>query len=54
MLGKLKAVEGTIEDKMVGWHHQLDRYEFEQAPVVGEGQLVTDSMGSQSQTHLSG
>ena len=23
---------------MVGWHHQLDRYEFEQAPVVGEGQ----------------
>ena len=23
---------------MVGWHHQLDEYEFEQAPVVGDGQ----------------
>ena len=30
--------KGTTEDEMVGWHHQLDRYEFEQAPVVGEGQ----------------
>ena len=26
------------EDKMVGWHHQLDEYEFEQAPGNGEGQ----------------
>ena len=23
---------------MVGWHHQLDEYEFEQAPGVGDGQ----------------
>ena len=23
---------------MVGWHHQLDGYEFEQAPGVGDGQ----------------
>ena len=23
---------------MVGWHHQLDGHEFEQAPVDGEGQ----------------
>ena len=23
---------------MVGWHHQLDGLEFEQAPVVGDGQ----------------
>ena len=23
---------------MVGWHHQLDGHEFEQAPAVGEGQ----------------
>ena len=22
---------------MVGWHHQLDRHEFEQVPRVGEG-----------------
>ena len=23
---------------MVGWHHQLDGHEFEQAPRVGDGQ----------------
>ena len=26
------------EDEMVGWHHQLNGYEFEQAPGVGDGQ----------------
>ena len=26
------------EDEMVGWHHQLDGHEFEQAPGVGDGQ----------------
>ena len=26
------------EDEMVGWHHQLDGHEFEQAPGNGEGQ----------------
>ena len=26
------------EDDMVGWHHQLDGHEFEQALVVGKGQ----------------
>ena len=26
------------EDEMVGWHHQLDGYEFEQALIVGNGQ----------------
>ena len=26
------------EDKMVGWHHQLNGYEFEQALRVGDGQ----------------
>ena len=26
------------EDKMVGWHHQLNGHEFEQAPRVGDGQ----------------
>ena len=28
----------SMEDEMVGWHHQLDGYEFEQAPGVGDGQ----------------
>ena len=27
-----------IKDEMVGWHHRLDRYEFEQAPEIGDGQ----------------
>ena len=26
------------ENEMVGWYHQLNRYEFEQAPGVGNGQ----------------
>ena len=26
------------EDEMVGWHHQFDAHEFEQAPGVGDGQ----------------
>ena len=26
------------EDEMVGWHHQLNGHEFEQTPVVGDGQ----------------
>ena len=26
------------EDELVGWHHQLDGIEFEQAPGVGDGQ----------------
>ena len=39
MWGKLKAGgEGTTEDEMVGWHHQLDGHEFEKAPGAGDGQ----------------
>ena len=26
------------EDEMVGWHHQLNSHEFEQAPGAGDGQ----------------
>ena len=26
------------EDEMVGWHHQLNAHEFEQAPEDGEGE----------------
>ena len=26
------------ENEMVGWHHQLDGHEFEQALGVGDGQ----------------
>ena len=30
--------KGTTEDKMVGWHHQLNGLEFEWAAGVGDGQ----------------
>ena len=30
--------KGTTEDKMVGWYHQCNGHEFEQAPGVGDGQ----------------
>ena len=29
---------GVTEDEMVGWHHQLDGHEFEQASGDGKGQ----------------
>ena len=30
--------KGTTVDERVGWHNQLNRHEFEQAPRDGEGQ----------------
>ena len=30
--------KGVTEDEMVGWHHWLDRHEFEQPSGVGDGQ----------------
>ena len=30
--------KGMTEDEIVGWHHQLDGHEFEQALGVGDGQ----------------
>ena len=30
--------KGRTENEMVGWHHQFNGYEFEQAPGVGDGQ----------------
>ena len=57
MLGKIGRWEekGTTEDKMVGWHHQLDGHEFELALGVGDGQgsPMLPSIGSQSWTRLS-
>ena len=49
MLGKIERQEekGATEVKMVGWHHQLNGHEFEQAPGVGEGQ---GSLVAKSQT----
>ena len=39
------------DDKMIGWHHQLNRHEFEKALGDGEGQetlAMLQSMGSQT------
>ena len=40
MLGKTedRKERGMMEDEMVGWHHWLNRHDFEQAPGDGEGQ----------------
>ena len=33
--------KGTTEDEMVGWHHRLNVYEFEQVPGdEGQGSLA--------------
>ena len=48
--------KGITEDEMVGWHHQLNGHEFEQALEDGEGQgsLVCCSHGvAKSWTRLS-
>ena len=34
----MQEEKGTTEDEMVGWHHQLNGREFEQAPGDAEGQ----------------
>ena len=38
----LRRIEGRSrrgwQDEMIGWHHQLDGHEFEQAPQIGDGQ----------------
>ena len=46
--------KGTAEDEMVGWHHQLNGCEFEQATGAGDGQGkpgMLQSIGSQRVGH---
>ena len=41
MLGKIERKmqeKGTTEEEMVGWHHRLNGFEFEQALGVSDGQ----------------
>ena len=40
--------KGTTEDEMAGWHHRLNRHEFECSPGVGDGKgglVCCDSWG---------
>ena len=54
ILGRTKGrSKGKREDEMIGWHHQLNGHEFEQALGDGEGQGslgMLQSMVSHSQT----
>ena len=44
---RLKAGgEGTTEDEMVGWYHQLNGHEFEQTTGVSEGQGILECWSS--------
>ena len=47
--------KGMTEDEMVGWHHWLNRHEFEQTLGAGDGQgglaCCSQSMGSQRVRH---
>ena len=47
--------KGITEDEMVGWHHWLNRHEFEQSPGDGKGQGNLEGMlqskGSQRVGH---
>ena len=38
MLGKIEGGRRSGRQKMFGWHHQLDGYEFEQVPGADDGQ----------------
>ena len=42
--------KGTTEDEMVGWHHQIDGHEFEQALGIGDGQGSLACCSSKSRT----
>ena len=44
--------KGTTEDKMLGWHHWLNRHEFEQAPGLGEGSLECCSPWGRSELDM--
>ena len=47
-----QEANGTTEVEMVGWHHQLNAHELEQAPGVGEGQGRQACCGPQGHKEL--
>ena len=50
MLGEIEG-RRTTEDEMVGWHHRLSGYEFEQAPGRTGKPGTLQSMGLQRVGH---
>ena len=45
-------MKGTIEDEMVGWHHQLSGHGFGWTPGVGDGQGGLGCCGSWGRKEL--
>ena len=50
MQGKIEGRRGQQSMMMVGWHHWLDRHEFEQALGVDDGQVSPPSCNKSSKT----
>ena len=54
--GKDRSQEekGTTEVEMVGWHHRLNRHEFEHAPGIGDGlgSLVCCSLWDRKESNV--
>ena len=48
--GKRQEEKGITENEMVGWHHQLDGYEFAQALGIGDGQCCSPWGHTESDT----
>ena len=46
--------KGVTEDEMVGWHHQHDGHEFEQAPRDSEAWHTVDHGVAKTETWLNG
>ena len=44
--------KGMTEDEMVGWHHQLNGHNFEEAPGVGDGQGSLECCSPRSHKEL--
>ena len=45
-------MKGTTENEMVGWHHQLNGHEFEQALGDSEGQGSLACYSPRGRKHL--
>ena len=45
-------MKGLTDDEMVGWHHQLNGYEFEQTPGDSEGQGILECCSSWGQQRV--
>ena len=45
ILGMIEGRKRAWQDEMVGWHHQLNAHEFEEAPGVDNGREAQHAAG---------